>query len=522
VDRHLHCSRPRSRAFEQLLGSVSRGARPPLLTGPRTTRLFPPRPSHPVGAPAAAPFFSASPVAVPLPAGFKAAELTAGRAHACARSNASQIVCWGAANKGQLGNGATTGFSAAPVTFALPAWAVPVAVAAGGDTTCLLTTNGTRLCVGDNTYNQMGVGGVGLGSNPKPLMQLLAADKVPVGPPTPPPFLTLNNGPNTCSLKLVVEMSITCEHRAGARPGCAQRRAGQIGVGVFATAGRGLRPSVCFAPNHTPDYHARPHAGPAAGSGRKMLAATWPAPAAADAPAAFIRGRKMLQAEDAPPAVDGGVDPADTTAMPEPSPAPEAAPAPQDPPAPEDPTASAALAKADAPPKPTYKGMGIWVRRLGGVVVVRAYVPACLLYACLLSPAFAQAQVGGGRRGPSRPGARDEPPIQPPIAHPTPADQPPPPPLRTQLPLASFPTAEEADAIAAAVAAGSCLDGALKGVVVGTAPAPATETQDPTVAATLAKLAAANVRPCTVYLELTDGRSAPIWDACDARRRFCG
>jgi hypothetical protein len=200
--------------------------------------------------------FSPFPVAVPLPAGFKAVEVTAGRAHACARSSANTIVCWGASTKGQLGNGATAGFSAAPVAFALPLGALPITIAAGGDTTCLLTTNGTRLCVGDNTYNQMGIGGVGASSNPTPRMQLLAADKVLVGPPVPPTFLTLANGANTCSLKLVVEIGITCERAgprhstqamgAGRRKGCRGRDDGKANALLLAP--RGFGPAHLRAP----------------------------------------------------------------------------------------------------------------------------------------------------------------------------------------------------------------------------------------------------------------------------------
>lgn len=151
-------------------------------------------------------------MAVPLPAGFNAVEITAGRAHACVSNKAGAILCWGAANKGQLGNRQTTGFSAAPVSYTPPAWATVVTIAAGGDTTCFLATNGSRVCVGDNTYNQMGIGGVGAITNALPRVSLLGdGPLVAPGLPALPPFLVLSNGATVCSMKLVVDTSITCE-----------------------------------------------------------------------------------------------------------------------------------------------------------------------------------------------------------------------------------------------------------------------------------------------------------------------
>jgi hypothetical protein len=127
--------------------------------------------------------------------------------------------------------------------------------------------------------------------------------------------------------------------------------------------------------------------------------------------------------------------------------APEEPAAAEEPVAPEEPAAPVVV---EGPAKPTYKGIGIWVSRA-----------VCV-----------------NRRAPRRQMDRSTP--HPPTCHPA-----------AQLPLASFPSAEEADAIAAAVSAAPCLDGALNGVVVGPAPAP--ETADPATAAVLDTLATAGV-----------------------------
>ena len=71
---------------------------------------------------------------------------------------AGAISCWGANNKGQLGNGSTapTGM---PVTPAGVKGAISLAT--GGNTTCTVFADGSFSCWGDDTRGQLGSGQIG-------------------------------------------------------------------------------------------------------------------------------------------------------------------------------------------------------------------------------------------------------------------------------------------------------------------------------------------------------------------------
>ena len=84
--------------------------------------------------------------------------ISAGDAHACAVTAAGGVLCWGANDFGQLGNGATA-TPANPVSVVgLPATASVVSVAAGSKYTCALTSSGSVWCWGDNSAGQLGDG----------------------------------------------------------------------------------------------------------------------------------------------------------------------------------------------------------------------------------------------------------------------------------------------------------------------------------------------------------------------------
>ncbi|MCS7055189.1 MAG: hypothetical protein NZM18_03290 [Thermoflexales bacterium] len=75
------------------------------------------------------------------------ANIAAGGAHTCARTDFGEVKCWGYNYFGQLGNGTRGGFSNTPVNvFGLNGWAI----AAGGDHTCAMTSDGVK-CWGVTT-----------------------------------------------------------------------------------------------------------------------------------------------------------------------------------------------------------------------------------------------------------------------------------------------------------------------------------------------------------------------------------
>ena len=84
--------------------------------------------------------------------------ISAGIAHACAVTASGGVLCWGANDFGQLGDG-TTATPANPASVVgLPATATVTSVATGSDYTCALTSSGNIWCWGDNSAGQLGDG----------------------------------------------------------------------------------------------------------------------------------------------------------------------------------------------------------------------------------------------------------------------------------------------------------------------------------------------------------------------------
>jgi len=79
---------------------------------------------------------------------------TAGGGHTCAHRMDGVVQCWGRNDRGQLGNGTTTG-SSIPVAVAELPGAV-AAVSAGGEHTCALMASNAVYCWGRNSEGQLG------------------------------------------------------------------------------------------------------------------------------------------------------------------------------------------------------------------------------------------------------------------------------------------------------------------------------------------------------------------------------
>ena len=80
--------------------------------------------------------------------------IVAGQYHTCALTTAGGALCWGWNDVGQLGNNSTT-TSLVPVAVSNLGSGV-VAIAAGFEHTCALTTAGGALCWGDNYHGDLG------------------------------------------------------------------------------------------------------------------------------------------------------------------------------------------------------------------------------------------------------------------------------------------------------------------------------------------------------------------------------
>ena len=85
-------------------------------------------------------------------------EITAGIAHACARTRAGTVRCWGANYWGQLGGGTFDDDRASRVSTVLNLDNVVKISAGGGSMTCALRRDGSVWCWGGNFRGQLGNG----------------------------------------------------------------------------------------------------------------------------------------------------------------------------------------------------------------------------------------------------------------------------------------------------------------------------------------------------------------------------
>jgi alpha-tubulin suppressor-like RCC1 family protein len=104
--------------------------------------------------------------------------LAVGDYHACTiRTANNEVWCWGKGGEGQLGNGSTSN-SYTPVG---PILSSVAKIAAGGDTTCAIKSNGDLYCWGRDDWGQVGNGGSASASVTTPQLLLPSVIDVAVG-----------------------------------------------------------------------------------------------------------------------------------------------------------------------------------------------------------------------------------------------------------------------------------------------------------------------------------------------------
>jgi alpha-tubulin suppressor-like RCC1 family protein len=110
---------------------------------------------------------SSTPVPVDLPAGTTVTAIAGGLYHNLAVTSNGSVLAWGDNSYGELGDGTTTD-SSTPVPVDLPAGTHITAIAAGSNFSLALTSNGSVLAWGDNTNEELGDGTTTSSDTPVP------------------------------------------------------------------------------------------------------------------------------------------------------------------------------------------------------------------------------------------------------------------------------------------------------------------------------------------------------------------
>ena len=152
--------------------------------------------------------------------------IAAGDKHTCAIAVNDTIWCWGYNFFSQLGSSAfTDDFSINPIqTTALPGSRIAKRIVAGANHTCVLATDGTVWCWGDNGYGSVGVSG---GNQPDPVQVTLGATATMIAA----------GGFTTCAV--LSNNSLQCWGR---------NNKGQLGNGTFGSTGVSTPVYTSFVP----------------------------------------------------------------------------------------------------------------------------------------------------------------------------------------------------------------------------------------------------------------------------------
>ena len=96
---------------------------------------------------------------IALPGGRTATAVATGNDHTCVVMNDGAVTCWGFAGQGRLGDGANTGIVVSPpAPIALPSGSTALAIAAGGSHSCALLSDSAVSCWGGNADGKIGIG----------------------------------------------------------------------------------------------------------------------------------------------------------------------------------------------------------------------------------------------------------------------------------------------------------------------------------------------------------------------------